>query len=116
MKRRKEKTLMDKAKLVLEVIQKLLKVAEDLKILSESIQALCTVVSEGLSEPEEPKQIEAPKVSLEQVRGILAEKSKAGHAEEVRAIIRKYGADKLSAVDPVNFPAIMKEAEGLTDE
>ena len=107
---------MDKAKLVLEVIQKLLKVAEDLKILSESIQALCTVVSEGLSEPEEPMQIEAPKVSLEQVRGVLAEKSKAGHSEEVRTIIRKYGADKLSAVDPMNFPAIMKEAEELADE
>ncbi len=109
---------MDKAKLVLDVIQKLLKVAEDLKNLSGSIQEVCTAVSDGLSDtkPEEPKKADAPKVSLEKVRGVLADKSRAGHTAEVRNIIRKYGADKLSAVDPVNYPAILKEAEGLSDE
>lgn len=109
---------MDKAKFILDVIQKLMKVAEDLKVLSESVQAVCSTVSEGLVEmqPEQLKQVEAPKISLEDVRGVLAEKSRAGHTDEIREILKKYGADKLSAVDPANYPAILKEAEVLTDE
>lgn len=109
---------MDKAKFILDVIQKLMKVAEDLKVLSESVQAVCSTVSEGLAESpvETPQQIEAPKVSMEQVRGVLADKSRAGHTAEIRKILKKYGADKLSAVDPANYPAILKEAEALTDE
>ena len=109
---------MDKAKFILDVIQKLMKVAEDLKALSESVQAVCSTVSEGLVETqlEQPKPVEAPKISLEDVRGVLADKSRAGHTDEIREILKKYGADKLSAVDPANYPAILKEAEGLTDE
>ena len=109
---------MDKAKFILDVIQKLMKVAEDLKVLSESVQAICSTVTDGLSESpvETLPKTEAPKVSLEQIRGVLADKSRAGHTTEIKEIIRKYGADKLSAVDPVHYPAILKEAEGLSDE
>lgn len=105
---------MDKVKLVIEVIEKLLKVADDLKVLSESIRAVCTTVAEGIEVPEAPKQIEA--VSLEKVRGVLADKSRAGHTAEIKAIIGRYGADRLSAVDPRHYPEILKEAEGLADE
>ena len=105
---------MDKVKLVIEVIEKLLKVADDLKVLSESIHAVCITVADGLEAPEAPKQIET--VSLEKVRGVLADKSRAGHTAEIKAIIGKYGADRLSAVDPKHYPQILKEAEGLADE
>lgn len=46
---------MDKAKLALEIIERFLKVAEDLKVLSESIQAVCRTVTEALGEEEAPK-------------------------------------------------------------
>ena len=88
---------MDKSKLA----HDLLAVAEALKTLAEGLQ-------------EDPK--EDPPVTLEQVRGVLADKSRAGHTAEVKEIISRYGAEKLSAVDPVNFPAILKAAEGLNDE
>lgn len=88
---------MDKSKLA----HDLLAVAEALKALADDLQ-------------DEPK--ENPQVSLEQVRGVLADKSRAGHTAEVKEIIARYGADKLSAVDPVHFTAILKEAEGLSDE
>ncbi|MBE6046135.1 MAG: rRNA biogenesis protein rrp5 [Clostridiales bacterium] len=98
----------------MEIIEKLLKVAEDLKVLSESIHAVCTTVTEGLEVSEAPKQIET--VSLEKVRGVLADKSRAGHTAEVRAIIAKHGADRLSDVDPKHYAEILAEAEGLADE
>ena len=56
---------------------------------------------------EEPK----PQLKLEDVRAVLAEKSRAGHTAEVRTLLQKYGAEKLSAVDPANYEALMKDAE-----
>lgn len=55
----------------------------------------------------EPK----PELELEDVRAVLAEKSRAGHTVEVRALLKKYGAAKLSEIDPANYEALMKDAE-----
>lgn len=49
--------------------------------------------------------------TLEEVRMVLADKSRAGHTEEVKALISKYGADRLSDIDPADFAALMAEAE-----
>ena len=45
------------------------------------------------------------------VRAVLAEKSRGGHTAEVRTLLQKYGASKLSAVDPANYEALLKDAE-----
>jgi hypothetical protein len=50
-------------------------------------------------------------LKLEDVRAVLAEKSRAGHTAEVRALLKKYGAAKLSEIDPANYEALMKDAE-----
>lgn len=52
-----------------------------------------------------------PELKLEDVRAVLAEKSRAGHTAEVRILLQKYGAAKLSAVDPANYEALLKDAE-----
>ena len=97
--------------------------AEKLKGLSDSIQELSE--SFDSSYPEKPEKVEKktedkPKVaksekevSLEEVRAVLAEKSHAGLTNEVRGLLEKYGAEKLSLVDPVNYAALLKDAEGL---
>ena len=62
------------------------------------------------------KQVEKaePKpLTLEQVRAALAEKSRAGHTSEVKALLIKHGADKLSDIDPAEYPALLAEAEVL---
>lgn len=105
---------MDKAKLILEAVQRLMKVAEDIRSLADSVQALCALVTDSLQGKDAaPEPEKLPEVTLEQVRGVLAEKSRAGHTEEVRAIIQKYGADRLSGIDPKDYPAVLKEAEVL---
>jgi len=53
--------------------------------------------------------------SLEQVRSVLADKSRAGFTAQIRPLLQKYGADKLSGVDPANYKALLADAEGLTD-
>ena len=113
---------MDKMKLILDAAQKLLKVAEDLRSLADSVQAVCTLVTDSLSgnktealpAPEtEQKPKKVPEISLEKVRGVLADKSRGGHTAEVRAIIQKYGADRLSDIDPKDYAAVLAEAEVL---
>lgn len=52
-------------------------------------------------------------VSLAEVRALLAEKSRDGFTAEVRAIIVAHGSNKLSEIDPSEYAAVMKEAEGI---
>ena len=60
---------------------------------------------------EEVKEPEKPVLTLEQVRAVLAEKSRAGHTAAIRALLQKYGASKLSQVDPANYEALLRDAE-----
>ena len=113
---------MNKARMFLEVAQLVLDVVDDMRKLSDSVQAVCNTIVEGLSDEkpedikEEPVKKEEPTVTLEQVRGVLAEKSQAGFTSEVKAIIKKYGASRLSEIDPKDFKAVIKDAEGLGNE
>ena len=56
-----------------------------------------------------------PALTLEQVRAVLADKSRMGFTAEVRALLQKYGATKLSGIDPANYKALLADAEVLTD-
>lgn len=61
------------------------------------------------SKPKAPAK--KPALTLEQVRAVLAEKSRAGHTAEIRELLKKYGASKLSQVDPANYEALLRDAE-----
>lgn len=64
---------------------------------------------EVVNEPEKPA------LTLEQVRAVLAEKSRTGHTAAIRALLQKYGASKLSGIDPKHYESLLQEAEVLTD-
>ena len=48
-----------------------------------------------------------------EVRAKLAELTRLGFSDEVKALLQKHGAERLSAVDDAELPALMKEAEAL---
>ena len=62
----------------------------------------------------EPTLIE-PVLTLEAVRAVLADKSRAGFTAQIRSLLQKYGADKLSGIDPANYKALLEDVEGLND-
>ena len=122
---------MSKMKLLLDVVS-------DLRSLADSLQAVADAAIQGgpehpdqspeeqpvqkpekktaAKEAEPPAKAPAPDakpLTLEQVRAVLAEKSRAGHTAEVRALLLKHGADKLSEVDPAEYPALLADAEVL---
>ena len=70
------------------------KVAESLEELSQAIKELCT----------------EPEIKPEEVRKVLAEMSKRGKTAEVKALLQKYGAEKLSEVNPKDSAELLKEA------
>lgn len=119
-------------------IKLLLDVVSDLRSLADSLQAVADAVVQN--EPGQPAQSpeekptqkpekktaakksepsvenslpEAKPLTLEQVRAVLAEKSRAGHTAEVKALLIQHGADKLSEIDSAEYPALLAEAEVL---
>ena len=56
-----------------------------------------------------------PELTLEQVRAVLADKSRQGHTAEIRALLQKHGGSKLSQIDPAHYKALLAEAEELAD-
>ena len=55
----------------------------------------------------------APKISLEDVRAVLAIKSRDGKTLEVRKLINTYGVTKLSDVPEEKYQELMAKAEAL---
>lgn len=121
---------MSKIKLALDVVS-------DLKSLAESIETLVHAMESNepnleneeptkkkskakakVEEPEtkEPEVEEVPEEkqpTLEEVRAAMADKSRDGHREAVKAIITKYGANNLSSLDPKHYAAALKEVGEL---
>ena len=108
---------MSRMKLLLDVI-------EDIRSLADSLQAVATAL--GQSDPEDaaavapaappaPAPADPPPkaITLEEVRAVLAEKSHDGYTDQVRGLLQKYGAEKLSGVDPAHYAALLKDAEVL---
>ena len=52
-------------------------------------------------------------VTVEEVRAVLAEKSGAGKTREIKALLMKYDAGKLSGEKPEDYPALLREARAL---
>ena len=124
---------MSKIKLALDVVS-------DLKSLAESIETLVHAMESNEVANEEPTkkkskdkakveetEIKEPEVeeapvgevpeekqpTLEEVRAAMADKSRDGHREAVKAIITKYGANNLSSLEPKHYAAALKEVGEL---
>ena len=65
--------------------------------------------------PKEKAPVQKPALTLEQVRAVLSEKSRAGYTASIRELLQKYGVSKLSQVDPSNYEALLRDAEVLGD-
>ena len=56
---------------------------------------------------------ETKSIGIEAVRAALAEKSRDGKTREVKALLMKYDAGKLSGVKPEDYAALLTEAKVL---
>lgn len=88
---------------------------DGLKRLSKDIADIASALESpeaGKTEQDAPASEKA--YTYEEVRMVLAEKSRSGFRAEVKALLTAHGVKQLSDVsDPAVFAAIMAEAEGI---
>lgn len=81
----------------------------------ETVQSIRQLLSsnenEASSDDGQPKRnLVEDKVT---VRKMLAKKSAEGYTDQVKALLHKFGAEKLSDVDPKDYEDLYYSAEGL---
>ena len=91
-----------------------MEIKEDAENLASSIGVLLTALEsdEGLPKEEKAKQ-EEKTYEIEDVRKILADKSRLGHTAKIRELLEKYGAKKLSEIEPSNYKGLVADVEKL---
>jgi len=132
---------MSKIKLALDVVSDLKSLAESIETLVHAIETNEHIITNEVAEEQTKKKskskatkaedpmAEEPEVeevqeekkpapeekqpTLEEVRAAMADKSRDGHREAVKAIITKYGASNLSAMDPKHYASALKEVGEL---
>ena len=119
---------MSKIKLALDVVSDLKSLAESIETLVHAMEsnevaneepakkkskAKAKVEETETKEPEVEEVPEEKQPTLEEVRAAMADKSRDGHREAVKAIITKYGANNLSSLDPKHYAAALKEVGEL---
>ena len=93
---------------------KYIQLAECYENLAKSYRSLAEADNNDLLLKEENNNKDAePTVDITAVRKVLAEKTQAGKSNAVKALLLKYGANKLSAIAPENFKNLLQEAEEL---
>jgi hypothetical protein len=114
-------------KLALEVVENMRSLASSFEYLVQAMEGnepaiepnekAHPVKAEGKSKsPEVPVTEAAPKETiptLEEVRALMAAKNREGHREAVKAILNKFGAQKLTALDPSYYKKVMQEVGDL---
>ena len=101
-----------------QAIATLHRIGEDIIALADYLAAYYGG-NEPISEPEEvsalPAQEEMPAIKLEDVRAVLAEISRSGKTAEMKSLLGKFGASKLSDVNPKDYAALLAAAKEAKD-
>lgn len=96
----------------------LLEAARALTTAADRVGSLIAFLTTGESQPQQQQQqkdTEAPvtSITLEEVRAVLAEKSRLGSTDKIRELLLKHGASKLSDISPSEYPSLLKSTEVL---
>lgn len=95
-------------------IKLLMEIKEDAENLASSIGVLLTALESDEELPKEERVKQEEKTyEIEDVRKILADKSRLGHTAKIRKFLEKYGAKKLSEIEPSNYNDLVADVEKL---
>lgn len=95
------------------LVKELNQCGETLIGISQSLSSMFSSNDEPTPTKPETPTPEEKVITLEEVRAVLAEKSRDGHTSKIRELLQNYGADKLSEINASDYPALLAEAEVL---
>lgn len=115
-KKDEEVKTMDKMFELINSLNALTKAVEGLtaKITSEYLDTFEEIYNPETDEPKEESK-EQQTVTFVELRSRLSEISRNGHTAEVKELLRKFGADKLSDVAESDYTALLAEAEVIAN-
>lgn len=87
----------------------LAKAVDDINKCRQELKSYLTPETKAIEVATEPA-VELVPITFEEVRTRLAELSRDGKTAQVRELIAKFGATKLSEVDKKHYPAILDAA------
>lgn len=93
-------------------IKLLMEVKEDAENLASSVGSLLAAL-ESDEEKEEVKDEDNKSYKLEEVRKVLADKSRLGFTGAIKDLLEKRGATKLSEIDPSKYKDLLADVEKL---
>ena len=89
----------------------------DLKATAAALLSVAETLTALYSGEETVEEKPASKpITKEEVRAELASKTAAGYGAQVRALLKRFGAAQLSAVEPDNYPALLLQAQAIGNE
>ena len=89
----------------------------DLKSTISILESVVETLTEMFGTVEPAAERPAPKhITKEDVRAVLAAKSAEGYAPQVRALLKRFGAAQLSAVEPDHYRALLEQAQTIGNE
>ncbi len=96
-------------------IKLLMEIKEDAENLASSIGVLLKALESDEEVPKEGEEVkqEEKTYEIEDVRKILADKSRLGHTAKIRELLEKYGAKKLSEIEPSKYKDLVADVEKL---
>lgn len=94
------------------------KIESGLELMDEAKKEL-ELYEKGIDATEEPKEVQEArvdvqrKVELEEVRKVLITLTRKDMRLQVKELLKKYGAEKLSSVNPEDYANLLDDAEAL---
>ncbi|GHV28200.1 hypothetical protein FACS18948_6800 [Clostridia bacterium] len=101
---------MSRMKMLYNLVTELRQLALQTDRVAESLSEAASLTED---EAIEEAAVDQPTVTLEQVRAVLADKGMKGHNAQVRALLEKHGAKKLSDIHPMHYAQLLVEAEAI---
>ena len=96
-----------------QVLDELISCGEGLVRAATALREMLSTEPEPVPPPEEVVEAPAQVYTFAEVRKAFAAKSHAGYTDQIRDLIARYGADKLSAIGEENYPALMADLEAI---
>lgn len=83
------------------------------RVISDLNEVLESLPKEKVKKEKKVEEVKQP--TLEEVRTVLAELSRKGYTTNVRMMLIGLGVNKLSEVDPKDYPELLAKAKELED-
>ena len=93
------------------------KIGEEIVAIAEMMEhkAAASAADEASAPAAEEKPTDVALPKLEDVRAVLAEISRTGKTAEMKALLTKFGATKLSDINPSDYPSLLAATKEVQD-